>query len=303
MSIEKLNNDFAIAGQLEFVKGQGFFPVARIENARARALVSIYAGQVLSYQRTDDTHDLLFVSEAAYYQAGKAIKGGIPICWPWFGPDPEERGRAAHGFVRNRSWSVRATEAREDGATCITLGLEDSEETRAVWPAEFDLSLVVTVGDTLKVDLCTSNKGQEPLTITQALHSYFNVGPIEEVQVIGLDGRAYLDKAGDGGLHTQAGAIRFDREVDRIYPDVPQELFIEDSALDRRIGIKSTGSRSSVVWNPWAQISANMGDLRDDDYRRFVCVETANAAEDVIEIKAGDRHCLGAEFSLTSLSR
>jgi glucose-6-phosphate 1-epimerase len=296
MTVEKLNKHYAIAGQLAFEQGKGGFPVARIDNGKACALVSIYAGQVLSFKPSNHQHDLLFVSDAAYYRAGKAIKGGIPVCWPWFGPDPEDQGRAAHGFVRNRVWSVRATEALAEGDTRITLGLVDSPETRDIWPNAFDLSLAVTVGDRLRVELLSRNTGDQPFSLTQALHSYFNIGAIGQVQVLGLEDTDYLDKAGDGGRHTQSGAVRFDREVDRIYLDVRPGLIIDDAALGRRINVTCMGSHTAVVWNPWADISADMGDLRDDDYQRFVCVETANAATETIEIKPGGEYRLAADY-------
>ena len=296
MTINQLNTTHAIPGQLEFIKGKGGFPLARIDNGKARALVSVYAGQVLSFQPANQAHDLLFLSDAAYYQAGKAIKGGIPLCWPWFGPDPEDRGRSAHGFVRNRPWTVRATETLADGDTRITQGLEDSAETRDIWPAAFDLSLEVTVGKGLRVELLTCNTGDQPFTLTQALHCYFSVGDIGQVQVLGLEDTDYLDKAGDGSRNTQTGAVQFDQEVDRIYLDVPPRLLIDDAAFGRRINITSIGSHTAVVWNPWADISANMGDLRDDDFQRFVCVETANAATHSIEVKPGTEFRLGADY-------
>ena len=296
MTIDQLNNEYAIPGQLEFIKGKGGFPLIKIDNGKARALISVYAGQVLSFQPANQAHDLLFLSDAAYYQEGKAIKGGIPVCWPWFGPDPEDRGRAAHGFVRNRPWTVRATETLADGDTRITLGLVDSTETRGIWPAAFNLSLKVTVGNGLRVELLTRNTGDQPFTISQALHCYFNVGAIGQVQVLGLENTDYLDKVAGGGRNTQVGAVRFDQEVDRIYLDVPSGLVIDDAALGRRINITSTGSHTAVVWNPWADIAAKMGDLGDDDYQRFVCVETANAANDTIEVKPGGEHRLGADY-------
>jgi glucose-6-phosphate 1-epimerase len=296
MTIDQLNNEYAIPGQLEFIKGKGGFPLIKIDNGKARALISIYAGQVLSFQPANQAHDLLFLSDAAYYQEGKAIKGGIPVCWPWFGPDPEDRGRAAHGFVRNRPWTVRATETLSDGDTRITLGLVDSTETRGIWSAAFDLSLEVTVGNGLRVELLTRNTGDQPFPISQALHSYFNVGAIGQVQVLGLENTDYIDKVADGGRNTQVGAVRFDQEVDRIYLDVPSGLVIDDAALGRRISITSTGSHTAVVWNPWAELSATMGDLRGDDYQRFVCVETVNAANDTIEVKPGGEHRLGADY-------
>jgi glucose-6-phosphate 1-epimerase len=301
MTIDQLNNEFAIEGKVEFVAGKGGFPLASIDNGKARALVSVYAGQVLSFQPTDQSDDLLFVSDKAYYQDGKAIKGGIPICWPWFGADPEDRGRAAHGFVRNRPWMVRASEALADGDTRITLGLVDNGEIHNIWSCAFDLSLEVTVGKGLAVDVVTRNTGDQPFTITQALHSYFRVGEIARVEVLGLENTDYLDKAGDGSRKTQSGPIRFDQEVDRIYLDVQPGLVIEDAALGRRIRITSTGSHTAVVWNPWADISVSMGDLEDDDYQHFVCVETANAANDTVEVKPGGEYRMGADYRMERL--
>jgi glucose-6-phosphate 1-epimerase len=298
MTIDQLNEDYAIEGQLEFVAGKGGFPLARIDNGKARALVSVYAGQVLSFQPADQSDDLLFLGDEAYYQAGKAIKGGIPVCWPWFGADPEGGGRAAHGFVRNRSWMVRAAETLADSDTRITLGLVDNDETRGIWPFAFDLSLEVTVGNGLKVELVSGNTGDQPFTLTQALHSYFNVGAIGQVQVLGLENTDYLDKAGDGSRKIQSGPIRFDQEVDRIYLDVQPGLVIEDATLGRRIRIASTGSHTAVVWNPWADISASMGDLKDDDYQHFVCVETANAATDSVEVEPGGEYRMGADYRM-----
>lgn len=296
MTIIQLNKTYSIPGQLEFIKGQGGFPLARIDNGKARALISIYAGQVLSFQPVNQAHDLLFVSDTAHYCQGKAIKGGIPICWPWFGPDPEAGGRPAHGFVRNRLWTVRTTEALVDGDTRITLGLVDSAETRSIWPGAFDLSLQVTVGNALRVELLTCNTGNQLFTITQALHSYFNIGAIAQVQVLGLDNVDYLDKAGGGSRNTQTGIIQFDKEVDRIYLETAPGLAIDDAALGRRISITSSGSHTTVVWNPWADIAAKMDDLGDDDYQHFVCVETANAATDSVEIEAGGEYRLSADY-------
>lgn len=301
MNIDQLNNDYAIEGQVEFFAGEGGLALARITNGKASALVSVYAGQVLSYKPADQSDDLLFVSDAAYREEGKAIKGGIPVCWPWFGDDPEALGRPAHGFVRNRSWRVRATETLAGGDTRITLGLEDDAETHSVWPGVFDLSLAVTVGDVLSLELLTRNTGDKPFTLTQALHSYFSIGAIGEVQVLGLEDTDYLDKAGDGSRKTQSGAVRIQAEVDRIYLDVKPELVIEDAALGRRILIRSSGSRTAVVWNPWAEISATMGDLKADDYHHFVCVETANAADDSIEVTPGGEHRMTVGYRIENI--
>jgi glucose-6-phosphate 1-epimerase len=298
MNIEQLNIDFGIADHIKFIEGAGGFPFIKVDNEKASAVISVYAAQVLSYQPANEPHNLMFLSEAAYYQAGKGIKGGVPICWPWFGPDPERRGRPAHGFVRTRFWNVTKTGISADGNCKVTLGLTDSPETRAMWPQLFDLSLEITVGESLNLELVTRNKTAEPVSITQALHTYFRIGDIGQVAIFGLEGAEYVDKTDNAVVKVQTGAITIDREVDRIYRNVQRALVIEDVALDRRIRITSRGSKTAVVWNPWVKIAAEMGDLVDDDYKRFVCVETANADVDVAEVPPAGEYRLAANYRI-----
>ncbi len=297
MSIEQLNTDYGIAGQLKFLEGKGGLPLIEIDNGKAKATISVYAGQLLSFQPASEPEDLMFLSQKAYYQAGKAIKGGIPICWPWFGPDPEGLGRPSHGFVRNRLWNVLGTEATES-ATKVKLGLVETAETQEIWHQSFDLAIAISVGEKLTVELITHNTGAQAFSITQALHTYFKIGDISQVKVLGLEDVKYLDKVDKGTQKQQQGAVAIAQEVDRIYTDVPGELVIEDAALNRRIRIASQGSKTAIVWNPWAKISAEMADLEDDDYQRFLCVETANADKDIVEILPGSEFRLVASYSV-----
>ncbi|SDY65343.1 D-hexose-6-phosphate mutarotase [Nitrosomonas sp. Nm58] len=301
MRIEQLNRDHGIAGQVEFIEGQGGFPFIHVNNAKANALISVYAGQVLSFRPAGKTDDLMFLSEKAYYQAGKAIKGGVPICWPWFGPDPEGKGRPAHGFVRNRMWDVIETGVAANGDAEVVLGLTDTPETQAIWPHAFVLALKITVGEALNLELVTRNMGSEAFSITQAFHTYFSVGDIHQTRVSGLEGRQYIDKVEGGQQKTQSGAVTISSEVDRIYLDVLNDILIHDAAMKRQIRIASQGSETAVVWNPWAKISAEMGDLQDDDYLRLLCVETANAATDIITIEPGSEFKLVANYRAESL--
>lgn len=299
MNIAQLNANFAISNQVTFVEGKGGLPVIRVRNTYADALISVYAGQVLSFM-PKGAKDLFFVSDRAYYQEGKAIKGGVPVCWPWFGADPEGLGRQAHGFVRNRMWDVRSVSNTADGITQITLGLDATPEIHSIWPHSFQLSLEVSIGKTLQLALVTRNTGEQAFSITQALHTYFSVGDIAQTHVTGLDGTQYIDKAADAGgaVRQQHGDIGITAEVDRVYMDVPAVLEVADGVGQRTIHIASHGNKTAVVWNPWTDIAASMGDLQDDDYLRFVCVETANAADDVVEILAGGEFRLTAEYGL-----
>jgi len=292
--------EYEIENELWFIEIEHGFTYIEINNSKAHATISTYSGQVLSYRPKDQQHDLLFVSDKAYYEDGKAIKGGIPVCWPWFGPDPDDQGRPAHGFVRNRQWSVSASESLADGSTRVVLSLTDNDATRAIWPHPFRLDIEITVGDSLRVALLTHNSGDQSVTISQALHSYFQVGDISQIRVLGLDGTDYLDKVDGAARKTQAGPVTIDGEVDRIYTGVTGEQVIDDESLGRKVHITSRGCSTAVVWNPWADIAASMGDLDDDDYRKMICVETANAGPETVEIAAGDEYRLEAEYTIES---
>lgn len=297
MNIEQASQ-YELDDELRIIEIEHGFIYAEINNACAHATISTYSGQVLSYRPKNRQDDLLFVSDRAFYEDGKAIKGGIPVCWPWFGPDPEDQGRPAHGFVRNRQWQISGSESLDNGATKITLGLSDDDTTRALWPHPFRLDIEITVGDSLRVELVTHNTGSDSISISQALHTYFRVGDISQVSVLGLDGTDYLDKAGDSARKTQAGPVTISCEVDRIYLDVPGELSIDDRSLDRKIRIGSSGCSTAVVWNPWLEIATAMADLGDTDYQRMLCVETANAGPETVEVAAGDHYRLGVEYTI-----
>jgi glucose-6-phosphate 1-epimerase len=292
--------EYELENELQFVDIEHGFTYIEINNAKAHATISTYSGQVLSYRPKTQKDDLLFVSDKAYYEEGKAIKGGVPICWPWFGADPDDLGRPAHGFVRNRQWEVTGSESLANGATKVVMAIADSNETRDIWPHPFKLSIEITVGDSLKVALLTHNTGDESITISQALHTYFYIGDISKVQVLGLNGIHYLDKVDGFAEKTQSGPVAINGEVDRIYKGVSGELVIDDESLGRRIRIASRGCSTAVVWNPWREIASSMGDLDDDDYKKMICVETANAGPETVEIAAGSEYSLEAEYTIES---
>ncbi len=296
MNIEQLNQEFGIDGQLRFTEGKGGLTMIEIDNDQASALISVYAGQVLSFKHKDSKDDLLFLGQKAYFETGKAIKGGIPICWPWFGPDLEDKGRPAHGFVRNWPWSVISTGTDSDGSTVIKLGVADDAQSRAIWPHAFNLFQVITVGSTLKLELITLNAGDTPFSITQGFHTYFNVGDVTRAQVLGLEDKRFIDKVADDAIETQDGHLAVHGEVNRIYEGVDRDLLIDDASLDRRIRIRGTGSSTCVVWNPWVETAKSMADLDDADYLTMLCVETLNAASEIIDVPPNAEVVIGVEF-------
>lgn len=289
MNPQSLDEQFAIADHISFLAGPGDLPIAEIRNTHASAAVAINGGQVLAY----DPHGqepVLWVSQHAIYEPGKAIRGGIPVCWPWFGPHPTDSSQPSHGFVRTHPWNVIATSIVGDGATQVRLGISDSDVSSPVWPHPFALQLVVTVGPTLEVELIIQNPGDAPFTWTGALHSYFNISCITDVHVHGLDGVTYIDKVDDRQRKVQQGSIPFAAETDNVYLDTEATCRIEDLDWRRSIEISKSGSRSTVVWNPWIAKSQSLSDFGNEEYLGMLCVETANAEDNAVTLAPGQEH-------------
>lgn len=289
--LEQLNTDHAIDGHLHFEAGQGGLIKAVIANQYADAEIYLHGAHITHFQ-PQKQEPILWMSSQAQYQADGALRGGIPVIWPWFGAHPTDSNKPSHGFVRVMDWSVIKTSTTESGETIITLGLTDSETTRSLWDHPFALTLTATVGTTMQVDLTATNAGSQPFEAGAALHTYFNIGHIEQIHIAGLDGRDYLDKVTGFDRKHQDGPIHIASEVDRVYLDTDDEVVIHDKVLKRKIRVGNAGSRSTVVWNPWRERSAQIGDFPNDGYETMVCVETANAATDVRTIAPGASHTL-----------
>jgi len=302
MDIQDLKNRFSIASEINIIEGKNGIPFIEIRNAHSHALISLYGGQLLSYSSNNE--ELLFLSEIANYAEGKAIKGGVPVCWPWFGVDPENKGRQSHGFARNKMWQLRSTEVLSASECKVVMGLNNDDETFKLWPYSFDLEIEIIVGNSLSVVLRTTNTDKESFEITQALHTYFLISDITKIYLKGLDSKNYLDKAkinvGDV-RKLQSGNVKFVEEVDRIYLDVPGVMQLIDEQGDRIINISSLGNKTAVVWNPAAELTQKMSDLNNNDYKNFVCVETANAANDVVVVAPGESYELSVNYKLADL--
>ncbi len=298
LNIENLNNDFAITDNIRFVIGAGGFVMIEVTNDHATALISTYSGHVLSYQPNNSAEPLLFVSEQASYEQGKAIRGGVPVCWPWFSDD----GVPAHGFVRDQQWNVAATQQQLDGSTKIILNIGHNQHSQEMWQYKFNLQLEITVGETLSMVLTTSNLDEQDFTISQALHTYLAVGDVNEIEIIGLDGTHYLDKTTGFGKGQQKGDISIDGEFDRIYGSLQQNVLLRDPVFNRQIRIWSPKSTTAVIWNPGQAKTVEMTDLANNDYKKFICIEAANTACDKVVVKAGLSHCLTVNYAIETLA-
>lgn len=291
----RLNRDFGVAG-VRFVDGPAGLVVAEVVNGLASARIALQGAQVLGYRRNGEA-PLIWLSRLAQFVAGRPVRGGVPICWPWFGPHAADARFANHGFARNAPWRVVRVTALVDGSTQLEFQLVQSAATRVQWPHAADLRSIVTVGARLAVELLTTNTGREPFVLGQALHAYFDIGDIRRATVSGLDGCEYVDKVDGGGRKRQRGSVTFHGETDRIYLATGNRCEIADPILNRRIVIASRGSRSTVVWNPWRAKADGMGDFGPEGWAGMVCVETANAADDMRTLAPGEQHRLAAVYS------
>ena len=244
---------------------------------------------------------LIFLSPKSLYQSGKAIRGGVPISWPWFADHPTDATKPAHGFARTCVWEVRGTRQISANKTQITLGFGDNEKTRALWDYSFDLEIAICIGKELNAELVMTNTGNYEFTITSAFHSYYHVGDINDVKIHGLNNTSYIDKVDNFTTKIQKGPITIWDETDRIYIDSNSDCIIEDRNLAREIRISKYGSNSTVVWNPWSEKARQMNDLGDEDYTGFVCVETANAGDDLITISPNKNHKLSMNVSVSGI--
>lgn len=278
--------------------GPGGLPQLLVHNPLARARIALQGAQLLSFQPHGQP-DWLFLSPRARFQPGQPVRGGVPVCWPWFGPDPDGLGRPAHGFARQSMWALREAAHEADGATRLCLALGDDDATRALYPHRFELLLQLRLGQELQLRLSTHNRGDTPLRFTEALHSYFAVEHIQRAQVLGLQHSPYIDQV-PGASPTGAASgepLRFDGRLDRIYLQPAETIRLLGASGGRMLSLRSGHSRHAVVWNPGAQLAAEMADLGAGAHQGFACVETANTGEAAITLAPGEQHTLALNVS------
>ncbi|WP_407332603.1 D-hexose-6-phosphate mutarotase [Enterovibrio sp. 27052020O] len=273
-------SDYVTVCELDGIK------VVRVVHPKATAAISLFGAHVLSFQPSGKK-ETIWMSEKADLSGSKAIRGGIPVCWPWFGKAAEP----SHGFARSSEWTLNEHRENEDGVI-ISLTLTDTADTRAVWPHAFHAELLIEVTNTLKVSLISTNTGDTPIQIGGALHTYLNIGDITETTVSEL-GNEYIE----GGVRKpSSGHTRFNQEVDRIYTHANETVMVEDPSFQRRLAVTNQGHNAVVVWNPWKALSASMGDMADDSYQTMVCVESAVYDRSVV-LNAGESHTLSTVVS------
>lgn len=285
---------------------RGELPLVHVANKQASALIALQGAQILSYSATGQ-RPLLWLSEQSEFRRGQSLRGGIPICWPWFGdigrnpPAVQEMvattGKtAAHGFIRTLDWQIHSiTESDESTDIMLRCSLATGPAA-AIWPHAAELQLTIGVGKSLRVQLTTSNRDSKPLVLTQALHTYFAISNIARIAIEGFDGCRYIDTLDQWREHRQCGDIRFKAETDRIYLDTPVEMRLRDAEWQRVIHLRANNSASAVVWNPWIEKSQRLSQFAADAWQRMTCIETANVLDDSLTLPSGAEHTLALEL-------
>lgn len=271
------------------------YPVFVIEHAACTARIALNGAHVMEW--TPAGHSpVLYLSPQAVLEPGKPIRGGIPVCWPWFNAHPSDETKPMHGFARNRPWTLMEASESDEGVKMSFVLCSDAA-THELWPHEFEAHLTVHLGASLEVTLQTINKSGSDLLLAEALHTYLTVGDINQVTVKGLDGSGYLDTVGERTERQQSGDITFDREVDRQYHSTGT-VTVVDSALNRTLTIDKAESGTTVVWNPWIEKSKRLADLPDEAYQQFLCIEAANAGDATLTLTPGSAHSLRTTISV-----
>ncbi len=276
------------------------FPIIEVNAGRSMAQIALQGAQVLSWMPTDHP-DVLYLSKKSMMEPGVAVRGGIPICWPWFNAHPDDPSKPNHGFARNQFWELESAEFEYNIATLV-FKLFPTDETKALWPHDFELTATIKVSDKLKVRLNTKNTGEEPFQITSALHSYLSVGDIERIQLEGVKGSHYIDQLlpPDSEEIYQEKNVVVNQEIDRIYSSM-SSLLLRDLDRVRAVFVDKVGSRSTVVWNPWIEKSKTLKDLPNNDYKEFVCIEACNAGRDRPTVRPNSSHTLETTIGLRPL--
>lgn len=295
----ELDRRFGIAGVAKVCEGNGGLPRVQISGAFGNGEMYLHGAQVTSWKPAS-SDELLFVSTKSRWEDGQAIRGGIPICFPWFRGKVNDQRAPAHGFVRTKAWQLESIVETDAGVT-VSMFTESDEHTRGWWPGEFRLVHRVTFGSALRLELVCTNTGATSLRFEEALHTYNRVSDVERVSLHGLDSVHFLDNTESNKEKLQRGDIVIASQTDSAYLDTESAIDLSDVNMHRRIRLTKSNSRTTVVWNPWREGAARLSDLGDGDWAQFICVEASNILSTAINLAAGQEHRMAAVLSVEKL--
>ena len=298
-TIEELDGRFAIAGIAHAVPGQGGLPKVRITTAQAEGEMYLHGAQVTSWKPAG-AEEVIFLSHHAQWHEGIAIRGGIPICFPWFRAKAGDPKAPSHGLVRTKAWSLESITSEGDSVTVVMATVSD-DDTRKWWPADFRLVHRATFGPELKLELTVTNTGPASLRFEEALHTYHRVGHVGNVRIRGLDGIAYLDNTESNREKTQHGDVVITKPTDSAYLNTPSAVELADDELKRRIRTAKENSFTTVVWNPWREGAKSLSDLGNDEWQQMVCVEASNILGFAVDLAPAQQHTMRATIRVADL--
>ena len=285
----------SLPNSVHIVAGNGGLPCVQVRHPVAEADLYLQGAHLTHFQPAG-SQPVLFLSGKSLFAEGKPIRGGVPLIFPWFGARQDDPRSPMHGFARNLPWELVEATASAEGVT-LRLRLESGPQTLAVWAHPFVAEFEVVVGRKLGLAFSVSNPGTEAFQFEEALHTYFQVADVRTVRVTGLENTVFLDKT-DGFARKQEGTepIAITAETDRIYLETESACVIADAG--RKIRIGKSGSRSTVLWNPWVAKSAAMADFGDDEWPSMLCIETANTQPAPVTLTPCATHRMTAEIEV-----
>jgi D-hexose-6-phosphate mutarotase len=299
-TLQQLNGSFSVPGRVSFESGEGALTRVALKTPRAEAHVYLHGAHVTHFAKTGE-RPILFMSKQSLFQRDKAIRGGVPICFPWFGPRAGHPESPMHGFARVAEWNVESASGQGDQTTLV-LSLKSSPETLKLWPHDFSARYTITVGDTLTLELEVANTGQSTFSFEEALHTYFTVQNVKDIGIEGLAGVDYIDKTDALAVKTQGNKpMKIAEETDRVYLGTKSACTVRDPGGRRRIVNAKENSDTTVVWNPWIAKAKAMADFGDDEWLNMVCIETCNVNVHAVNLAAGASHTMKAIVSTQAL--
>ena len=300
-TIADLNRRFGLNGLAEVISGNGGLGKVVVSTSGCFGEMYLHGAHITSWV-PKDCGEALYLSPNSLFQGGRAIRGGVPVCFPWFGDKVDDPAAPAHGFVRTKEWQLESIEQLGNDVA-VVMSTQSDADTRKWWPHDFSLICRATFGTQLKIELIVTNTGSAPFSFEEALHAYFGVSDANSAFVRGLDATRYLDKTDNFMEKTQSGDVHFSAETDRVYLATEKELTLFDPAGKRRIGVQKENSRTTVVWNPWSEKSGALKDLGADQWTHFVCIETTNIGPFAVPLAPQQSHIMTAVVQATLLSK
>jgi D-hexose-6-phosphate mutarotase len=283
--LDELQRRFDVSGVIRIDEGRGSLPRVSVTSDLATAEIYLH-GAHLTQWTPRGAKPVLFMSRESWFEPGKPIRGGVPVCFPWFGPKLDS---PAHGFARIRAWELESCAVQPDGAVRAAFQLGSDEST---------IGLTFTIGRTLEMDL--EVRAKAPFTFEEALHTYFAVGDVRQTTVEGLEKTDYLDKVESFKRKTQPPEpIRIVGETDRVYLNTTTPCVVRDPVMGRTLTIEKEGSGTTVVWNPWIAKAKAMPDFGDDEWPQMICVETANVGDGAVRLDAGRSHRMKVQIRVS----